>query len=154
MFAGTGIQPVQMDVSMTRLRKAAAEAAGAVRRRLHAAVPQRVVPHGAARGDPRAHARAVAILAEARRVLRPGGAVVIVVPNDVTMSAGRLVLRKFPIRYPDHLTFMTPGRLRRWLAEGFRTREAFHLPVRRLPFAVNLYHFVVAEKHRAAAHVT
>jgi hypothetical protein len=62
------------------------------------------------------------------------------------MSAGRLVLRKFPIRYPDHLTFMTPGRIRRWLADGFRTREAFHLPVRRLPFAVNLYHFVVAEK--------
>jgi hypothetical protein len=71
---------------------------------------------------------------------------VIVVPNDVTMSAGRLVLRKFPIRYPDHLTFTTPGRMRRWLADGFHVREAFHLPLRHLPFAVNLYHVVVAER--------
>ena len=69
-----------------------------------------------------------------------------VVPNDVTMSAGRLMLRKFPIRYPDHLTFATPGRMRRWLADGFRVREAFTLPFRALPFAVNLYYFVVAEK--------
>jgi hypothetical protein len=36
--------------------------------------------------------------------------------------------------------------MRRWLSEGFRIREAFHLPFRFLPFAVNLYHFVVAEK--------
>jgi hypothetical protein len=64
----------------------------------------------------------------------------------VTMSAGRLVLRKFPIRYPDHLTFTTPGRMRRWLADGFQIAEAFHLPFRFLPFAANLYHFVVAKR--------
>ena len=68
-----------------------------------------------------------------------------VVPNDVTMSAGRLILGKFPIRYPDHLTFTTPGRMRRWLAHGFRITEAFPLPFRALPFAVNLYYFMVAE---------
>ena len=62
------------------------------------------------------------------------------------MSVGRLLLRKFPIRYPDHLTFTTPGKMRRWLADGFRITEAFHLPFRALPFAANLYHFVVAER--------
>ena len=82
----------------------------------------------------------------ARRVLKPGGRVIMVVPNDATMSVGRLLLRKFPIRYPDHLTFTTPGKMRRWLADGFRINEAFHLPFRPLPFAANLYHFVVAER--------
>jgi SAM-dependent methyltransferase len=86
------------------------------------------------------------LLAEARRVLKPGGIAVMVVPNDVTMSVGRLLLRKFPIRYPDHLTFTTPGRMRRWLADGFRLREGFTLPVRWLPFAANLYYFAVAER--------
>jgi SAM-dependent methyltransferase len=86
------------------------------------------------------------VLAEAHRVLKRGGRVVIVVPNDVTMSAGRLVLGKFPIRYPDHVTFTTPGKMRRWLAEGFHLHEAFTLPFRKLPFAMNLYYFVVAEK--------
>jgi ubiquinone/menaquinone biosynthesis C-methylase UbiE len=146
MFAGTLTRPVQMDVSMTRLRRAPGTPwvvcadgyalpfrAEAFRMVLLAAILE--------------HTREPwRILAEARRVLKPGGTVVIVVPNDVTMSAGRLILRKFPIRYPDHLTFITPGRLRRWLADGFRMREAFHLPVRHLPFAVNLYHFVVAER--------
>jgi hypothetical protein len=64
----------------------------------------------------------------------------------VTMSAGRLLLCKFPIRYPDHLTFTTPGRVRGWLSPGFRVREGFTLPVRWLPFAANLYYFAVAEK--------
>jgi SAM-dependent methyltransferase len=147
MFEGTPTSPVQMDVSFTRV----ARAAGKCRYLLcgdgydlpftnesfelvlliavleHTREPWRV-------------------LKEARRVLKPGGRVIMVVPNDATMSAGRLLLRKFPIRYPDHLTFTTPGKMRRWLAEGFRITEAFHLPFRPLPFAVNLYHFVVAER--------
>src|SRR5207237_206228 len=86
------------------------------------------------------------ILAEARRVLRPRGRVVIVVPNDVNMSVGRLLLGKFPVRYPDHVTFTTPAKTRRWLRDGFEIREAFSLPFRALPFAVNLYEFVVAER--------
>jgi SAM-dependent methyltransferase len=146
MFAGTGTRPVQMDVSMTRLRRApgarwliCADAYALPFR----AESFRMVLLAAILEHTREPWR---ILAEARRVLKPGGTVVIVVPNDVTMSAGRLILRKFPIRYPDHVTFMTPGRIRGWLADGFRTREAFHLPIRQLPFAVNLYHFVVAER--------
>jgi hypothetical protein len=59
------------------------------------------------------------------------------------------LLRKFPIRYPDHLTYTTPARMRRWLREGFRITEDFTLPFRRLPFAANLYYFVVAERTAA-----
>lgn len=146
MFEGTNIAPIQMDVSMRRVQFARAKgqsalcgdgyhvpfASGSFSTVLliamleHTSEPWRV-------------------LAEARRVLKPGGRAIIVVPNDVTMSAGRLVLGKFPIRYPDHLTFTTPRRMHRWLKHGFRVREEFPLPFRPLPYAVNLYYFMVAE---------
>jgi len=147
MFDGTGLQPVQMDVSMTRVGRAA----GKSRFLLCADGYQlpfadesfEVVLLIAVLEHTREPGR---LLAEARRVLKRGGRAIVVVPNDATMSAGRLLLGKFPIRYPDHLTFTTPARMRLWLANGFRVRERFMLPFRWLPFAANLYYFVVAER--------
>jgi SAM-dependent methyltransferase len=146
MFDGTGIKPVQMDVSMRRVQFARDKGQQAIcgdgyhipfadqsfsvvlliAMLEHTSEPWRV-------------------LAEARRVLKPGGRAIMVVPNDFTMSAGRLVLGKFPIRYPDHLTYTTPARMNRWLENGFRVAEEFSLPFRALPYAVNLYYFMVAE---------
>jgi SAM-dependent methyltransferase len=147
MFDGTPTSPVQMDVSMTRVVRAAGKCrfllCGDGYQLPFAAESFGIVLLVAVLEHTREPWR---ILAEARRVLKPGGRAIVVVPNDVTMSAGRLALRKFPIRYPDHLTFTTPGRMRRWLLDGYRIREAFHLPFRGLPFAMNLYHFVVAER--------
>lgn len=146
MFDDTGIAPVQMDVSMRRVRFAREKGQPAIcgdgyhlpfaDTSFSVVLLVAVLEHTS---EP------WRVLAEAHRVLKPGGRAVMVVPNDVTMSAGRLILGKFPIRYPDHLTFTTPGRMRRWLANGFRITEAFPLPFRALPFAVNLYYFVVAE---------
>ena len=147
MFDGTGTSPVQMDVSVTRVTRAVGKgrlllcadgyqlpfASQSFRAVLLVAVLE--------------HTREPwKLLAEANRVLKPRGRVVIVVPNDWTMSLGRLLLAKFPIRYPDHLTMATPRRMRRWLRDGLQIVEAFTLPFRRLPFAANLYYFVVAEK--------
>jgi len=147
MFDGTGTHPVQMDVSMTRVGRAAG------RCRLLLCADGYQLPFATGSFDVvlliavLEHTREPdRMLAEARRVLTRGGRAIMVVPNDVTMSAGRLLLRKFPIRYPDHLTFTTPRKMRRWLSHGFRIREAFTLPFRRLPFAANLYYFAVAEK--------
>ncbi len=147
MFEGTNTAPVQMDVSLTRVGRAAGKC------RLLLCADGYQLPFASQRFDVvlliavLEHTREPwRMLAEARRVLKSGGRAIMVVPNDATMSAGRLLLRKFPIRYPDHLTFTTPGKMRRWLSEGFRIREAFTLPFRRLPFAVNLYYFVVAER--------
>src|ERR1700716_1120028 len=147
MFDGTRTQPVQMDVSMTRVTRAAGKG------RLLLCADGYDLPFA---NDAFAAVLLVAVLehtnepwrllAEARRVLTPGGPVVIVVPNDWTMSAGRLLMAKFPIRYPDHLTMTTPGRMRRWLRDGFRIVQGFTLPFRPLPFALNLYYFIVAEK--------
>jgi len=147
MFEGTGTHPIGMDVSMTRVARAAGKC------------PYLLCADGYQlpfRGDSFEVVLLIAVLehtrepwrllAEARRVLKPGGRAVIVVPNDVTMSVGRLLLGKFPIRYPDHLTFTPPGKMRRWLSPGFRVREGFTLPFRALPFAFNLYYFIVAEK--------
>lgn len=147
MFDGTGTMPIQMDVSMTRL----ARARGKGRYLLCAdgyQLPFRDQSFGLVllvavlehTNEP------AQLLREARRVLRPGGRVLIVVPNDVTMSLGRVVLLKWPPRYPDHLTFTTPGRMRRWLRDGFRITDAFPMPFRALPFAMNLYYFVEAER--------
>jgi SAM-dependent methyltransferase len=147
MFDGTGTHPVQMDVSMTRV----ARAAGKCRfllcadgyRLPFADESFQIVLLVAVLEHTREPWR---LLAEARRVLKRGGRAIMVVPNDINMSAGRLLLRKFPIRYPDHLTFTTPAKMRRWLSDGFRLREGFTLPFRALPFAVNLYYFAVAER--------
>jgi len=146
MFEGVDMTPVQMDVSMRRLAKA---------RDKNAALLCADGYHLPFRDQSFSAVLLVAvlehtlepwrILAEARRVLKPGGKVVIVVPNDVTMSAGRLVLGKFPIRYPDHLTFTTPSKMHKWLRQGFVVKEKFPLPFRFLPFSVNLFYFVVAE---------
>ena len=147
MFDGTGAHPVQMDVSMTRVTRAA----GKCRLLLCADGYQlpfanesfEIVLLVAVLEHTREPWR---LLGETRRVLKRGGRAIMVVPNDITMSAGRLVLRKFPIRYPDHLTFTTPAKMRRWLADGFSVRESFTLPFRALPFAANLYYFAVAER--------
>jgi ubiquinone/menaquinone biosynthesis C-methylase UbiE len=147
MFDGTSTTPIQMDVSMTRVQRAR----GRARYLLCADGYQlpfadesfqlvlliAVLEHT---GEP------WRLLQEARRVLKPGGRTLIVVPNDVTMSVGRVLLFKWPPRYPDHLTFATPGRMQRWLGAGFRVRDAFPMPFRKLPFVVNLYYFVDAER--------
>jgi SAM-dependent methyltransferase len=147
MFDGTGIQPVQMDVSVTRVSRAAGKG------RLLLCADGYQLPFGDRSFDAvllvavLEHTREPRrLLAEAKRVLRPGGKAVMVVPNDWTMSAGRLLLAKFPIRYPDHLTITTPARMRTWLRNGYHIVEAFTLPFKALPFALNLYYFVVAEK--------
>ena len=63
------------------------------------------------------------------------------------MSVGRVLLLKWPPRYPDHLTFTTPAPdaplAARRLPHPRRVPDAVS---QGLPFAVNLYYFVEAER--------
>lgn len=147
MFEDTLTTPIQMDVSMTRVLRAREKAryllcadgydlpfADAT---FSLVLLIAVLEHTS---------QPARLLHEARRVLKPNGRVLIVVPNDVTMSIGRVLLLKWPPRYPDHLTFTTPKRMHDWLAGGFRIRDAFPMPFKKMPFGVNLYYFVEAER--------
>ena len=148
MFEETDVHPVQMDVSVVRVNRAVGKA------------PKLLCADGYELPFPDNTFSVVLlvavlehtsepwrVLAEARRVLKPGGRCLMVVPNDITMSLGRLLLWKFPIRYPDHLIFTPPGRMRRWLA-SWSIVDQFVLPFRWLPFAFNLYYFAEARKPR------
>jgi ubiquinone/menaquinone biosynthesis C-methylase UbiE len=81
------------------------------------------------------------VINETWRVLKPDGEVAILVPNDIWMSLGRLLLLKWPPRYPGHLSWITPRRIRRMTKGRFAVQTASALPVRRLPFGLNMYYW-------------
>jgi SAM-dependent methyltransferase len=147
LLRDSGFVPVQVDISMNRLLKVRAEGAPLVcadgmelpfaddsfgvvlliALLEHVSWPERVVD-------------------EAWRVLKPGGEVAILVPNDVWMSLGRLVLRKWPPRHPGHRSWISPRRIQRLAGGRFDLEEAFALPVRRLPFGLNMYYWAILIK--------
>jgi hypothetical protein len=59
---------------------------------------------------------------------------------------GRLILLKWPPRYPDHLSWIPPQRIRRMAGWRFSVEEAFALPVKWLPFGLNMYYWVTVRK--------
>lgn len=49
-------------------------------------------------------------IAEMKRVVRPGGLVIVTVPHERNWQLGRLLLLRFPIRIPDHINeFSVPS---------------------------------------------
>lgn len=86
------------------------------------------------------------MMEETWRVLKPGGEVAILVPNDIWMSLGRLILLKWPPRYPDHLSWIPPQRIRYMADGGFRIEEEFALPIKQLPFGLNMYYWTILRK--------
>ncbi len=86
------------------------------------------------------------IVDETWRVLKPDGEAAILTPNDLWMSLGRLLLCKWPPRYPDHLSWIPPRRIRRMAAGRFTVRESFALPVKWLPLGLNMYYWTTYRK--------
>jgi len=147
LLRDSGFAPVQLDISMTRLYKAQttgnplicadgmdlpfADASFDVVLLIavleHVSQPERIVD-------------------EAWRVLKPGGEAAILTPNDVWMSLGRIMLLKWPPRYPDHLSWIPPQRIRRMTGGRFSVEETFALPVKWLPFGLNMYYWATLRK--------
>jgi SAM-dependent methyltransferase len=69
------------------------------------------------------------VLGEVRRVLRGGGRLVVVVPNDGVSYHNFLYLdRRLARDDPDHKSFFTPRALREALQPHFRVEELFTYP--------------------------
>lgn len=95
--------------------------------------------------------RPEAALQELWRVLRPGGRLLVVVPNDRTFLAARLALGMWKEAFYDsgHLRQWTPRALRSALeAAGFSVLRQRSLPVPFFPLA--LHHLAVAERRPGA----
>lgn len=147
IFKESGLRPVQLDISLSRLARARryndtlvcadAYAIPLSNESFDTALLIALLEHTS---DPRR------ILTEAHRVLRPGGRLVVVIPNDVNMSIGRLILCKWPPRYPDHLTFFTPTRLRQLAQNLFCVETGYSMPFKQLSFWLNMYYFAILKK--------
>lgn len=86
-------------------------------------------------------------LSEIFRILKPGGSVVILFPNDFIFAVTRLLLLKLKeLRYdPGHLHQWTPGQLKSLLPEnGFTVERSFSIPF--LIFPISLHGLMVAQK--------
>ena len=78
-----------------------------------------------------------AVLSGLRRVLRPGGAVIVKVPNYGSLNRRVTGAKWCGFRYPDHLNYFTPKTLRAMAEDcGYRVRFG---PTDRLPTSDNMY---------------
>lgn len=53
------------------------------------------------------------VIDEFKRVLKPGGYMVLTFPNEVLWTISRFLLGRRPIRVVDHINFFTPSRMRK-----------------------------------------
>jgi SAM-dependent methyltransferase len=147
LLRNSGFAPVRIDISMNRLLKARADGnpllcadgmdlpfADAsfdlvllIALLEHVSQPERVMD-------------------ETWRVLKSEGKVAILVPNDVWMSLGRLMLLKWPPRYPGHLSWISPQRIWCMAGERFSVETAFALPIKWMPFELNMCYWAVLRK--------
>ena len=146
LLRGSGLSPIQVDISINRLRKAdlanSLVCADGMRlpfpdTRFEAVLLAALLEHVS---------QPARVIEETWRILKPDGEVAILVPNDVWMSLGRLLLLKWPPRYPGHLSWITPQRIRRMTVGRFAARTALALPIKWLPFGLNMYYWVVLRK--------
>ncbi len=92
-----------------------------------------------------------AYLAKARELLRPGGLLVVEVPDHSGAGFRLLGVRHLCVDYPNHLFFFTPEPLERLLAQaGFRVEETTRFSLEYSPFTTlqNVLNLLPGEPNR------
>jgi ubiquinone/menaquinone biosynthesis C-methylase UbiE len=86
------------------------------------------------------------MLIEIHRVLKRGGRLIMDFPNDLTQRVCRLFLLKFPLRFPGHVSIITPTKIHAWSQSKFVSVFEASIPFEQLPFFFNMNYLVVLEK--------
>ncbi len=70
------------------------------------------------------------VLKEFKRILRPGGLLIVSFPNEVWWTVSRFVLKRKPVRVPDHFNSFSPNKLRMFVGMDFVSVNGlpFNLP--------------------------
>jgi SAM-dependent methyltransferase len=147
ILANTGLQPIEMDISTERcLRLKEKQEYCVCGSGFNLPVKDGSIDACLLIAMLEHTSRPECVIDEVHRVLRSGGEAAILVPNDITMSVGRILLLKYPPRYPGHLSFITPRGIKRWLKGRFLVKQEYTLPFRRVGFWLSLYYFIYVQK--------
>lgn len=72
---------------------------------------------------------------EMKRVLKPDGILIISFPNESLTTLLRFLLRRKPVKNPEHLNSFSPADIKRLV--GMELAEQINLPLRFIPFALS-----------------
>jgi 2-polyprenyl-3-methyl-5-hydroxy-6-metoxy-1,4-benzoquinol methylase len=75
------------------------------------------------------------VATELKRVLKPGGALIITFPNEVLWTVSRFLLRRRPIKVLDHVNAFNPKMMKKMV--GLEVAAQWNLPFK-LPFFMSL----------------
>ncbi|MEI7741668.1 MAG: class I SAM-dependent methyltransferase [bacterium] len=82
-------------------------------------------------------------LKEFRRLIRPGGYLIVTFPNEPVWTASRFLLGRRPVKVPDHVNSFTPGIMAR--DAGLTRINQLGLPFG-LPFLFSLGYLMIFQK--------
>ena len=88
-----------------------------------------------------------AVIEELKRILKPGGCLIITFPNEALWTAGRFLLRRKPVKVPDHVNSFYPHHMNSLV--NLKLKNQLGLPFG-LPFFLSLSCLMKFEKGDAS----
>ena len=85
------------------------------------------------------------VLREFKRIVKPGGLLIISFPNEILWTISRFFLGRKPIKVPDHFNSFRPSKMKEFV--GMKVISKFGLPFR-LPFFCSLGYQMVFKNNK------